>query len=161
MKLATVFLVRMASKVVESWGVVKAIPNYEEFVGELLFRKIFTFAPQVHGMFRFAKDFEPMSEELFASERFKEHARGVVRTIGKAVSMLGPDLDPLIKILHDLGRLHGRYGALPAHYAVVGRALIETLSEVLGDQFTNELKTSWARVYDIVSAAMIEGAEGA
>jgi hemoglobin-like flavoprotein len=149
----------MASKVVESWRYITDIPNYEDVVGELLFRKIFTLAPQVHGMFRFAKDFEPMSEELFASERFKEHARGVVITIGKAVSMLGPDLDPLVVILNELGRVHGKYGALPAHYAIVGRALIETLAEVLGDKFTNELKTSWARVYDIVSAAMIEGAE--
>mmetsp|Transcript_14682 Transcript_14682/g.20973 ORF Transcript_14682/g.20973 Transcript_14682/m.20973 type:complete len:152 (+) Transcript_14682:142-597(+) len=149
----------MASKVIESWKIVTAIPNYEEVAGELLFRKIFTLAPQVHGMFRFAKDFEPMSEELFASERFKRHARGVITTVDTAINMLGPDLDPLVSILEDLGKVHGQYGALPAHYAIVGRALIETLADVLQEMFTNELKTSWARVYDIVSMAMIEGAD--
>jgi hemoglobin-like flavoprotein len=149
----------MASKVIESWKIVTAIPNYEEVAGELLFRKIFTLAPQVHGMFRFAKDFEPMSEELFASERFKGHARGVITTVDTAINMLGPDLDPLVSILEDLGKVHGQYGALPAHYAIVGRALIETLADVLQETFTNELKTSWARVYDIVSMAMIEGAD--
>jgi hemoglobin-like flavoprotein len=150
----------MASKVGESWRTIKAIPNYEDIVGELLFRKIFTLAPQVHGMFPFAKDFEPMSDELFASERFKRHARGVVITIEKVVIALGPDLDPHINTLHELGKRHGSYGALPAHYAIVGRALIETLSEALGGQFTDELKASWTRVYEKVSAAMIKGAEG-
>jgi hemoglobin-like flavoprotein len=148
----------MAAKVIESWKIVTTIPNYEDIAGELLFRKIFTLAPQVHGMFRFAKNYEPMSEELFASRRFKDHARGVIATVNTAVSMLSPDLDPLVDILHKLGRTHAQYGALPAHYAVVGRALIETLQEVMGDKFTNEVKTWWARVYDLVSMAMIEGA---
>jgi hemoglobin-like flavoprotein len=150
----------MASKVVESWRTIRVIPNYENIVGELLFRKIFTLAPQLHAMFPFAQDFEPMSDELFASERFKRHARGVVITIGNVVSTLGPDLDPHIETLHELGKRHGSYGALPAHYAIVGRALIETQSEALGGQFTDELKVSWTCVYDKVSAAMIKGAEG-
>jgi len=150
----------MAAKVIESWKIVTSIPNYEEVAGELLFRKIFTLAPQVHGMFRFARDYEPMSEELFASRRFKDHARGVIATVNVAISMLSPDLDPLVVILHKLGRLHAQYGALPAHYAVVGRAFIETLQEVMGEKFTPEIKTCWARVYDLVSMTMIEGSEG-
>jgi nitric oxide dioxygenase len=135
------------------------IPNYEDIAGELLFWKIFTLAPHVHGMFRFAKNYKPMSHELFASRRFNDHARGVIAAVNTAVSMLSPDLDPLVGILHKLGRIHGQYGALPAHYAVVGQAFIETLQEVMGDKFTNEVKTCWARVYDLISMAMIEGAE--
>ena len=112
-------------------------------------------------MFRFTRDFELGSEELFQSERFKKHATGVINTVNTAVSMLAPDLDPLVEILHELGKKHAQYGALPAHYAVVGRALIDTLQKVLGDKFTNEVKTAWARIYDVLSTSMIEGAEEA
>ena len=122
---------------------------------------IFEIAPQVHGMFRFARDFEPGSDELYQSERFMLHATGVISTVDTAVSLLAPDLDPLTEILNDLGQKHAQYGALPAHYAVVGRALIDTLQTVLGDRFTSEIKTAWARIYDIVSTSMIEGAEEA
>ena len=125
------------------------------------FIRIFELAPQVHGMFRFAKDFEPGSEELYQSERFMKHATGVISTVNTAVEMLGPDLDPLMDVLHELGKQHAQYGALPAHYAVVGRALIDTLQTAMGDKFTNEVKTAWARVYDILSTSMIEGAEEA
>jgi hemoglobin-like flavoprotein len=104
-------------------------------------------------MFRFTRDFELGSEELFQSERFKKHATGVINTVNTAVNMLAPDLDPLVEILHELGKKHAQYGALPAHYAVVGRALIDT--------FTNEVKTAWARIYDVLSTSMIEGAEEA
>ena len=112
-------------------------------------------------MFRFTREFEPGSEELFQSERFRKHAAGVISTVNTAVNMLAPDLDPLIEVLHELGKKHAQYGALPAHYAVVGRALIDTLQKVLGDKFTNEVKTAWARIYDVMSTSMIEGAEEA
>ena len=90
-----------------------------------------------------------------------EHATGVISTVNTAVNMLAPDLDPLVEILHDLGRKHAMYGALPAHYAVVGRALMDTLEKALGDKFTSEVKAAWARIYDIISTSMIEGAEDA
>ena len=90
-----------------------------------------------------------------------EHASGVISTVNTAVNMLAPDLDPLVEILRALGRKHAQYGALPAHYAVVGRALIDTLQKVLGDKFTSEVKTAWARIYDIISTSMIEGADDA
>jgi hemoglobin-like flavoprotein len=125
------------------------------------FLSIFEIAPEVYGMFRFTREFEPGSEELFQSERFKKHATGVIHTVNTAVNMLAPDLDPLIEVLHELGKKHAQYGALPAHYAVVGRALIDTLQKVLGDKFTNEVKTAWARIYDVMSTSMIEGAEEA
>jgi hemoglobin-like flavoprotein len=126
-----------------------------------LYIRIFEIAPEVHGMFRFAREFEVGSEEMYQSERFMRHATGVISTVDTAVSMLAPDLDPLLEVLHDLGQRHADYGALPAHYAVVGRALIDTLAKALGSKFTAEIRTAWARIYDIISTSMIEGAEEA
>jgi hemoglobin-like flavoprotein len=124
-------------------------------------QRIFEIAPEVYGMFRFTRGFEIGSEDLYKSERFMEHATGVIATVNTAVNMLAPDLDPLVEVLHDLGKKHAKYGALPAHYAVVGRALMDTLQKVLGEKFTSEVKTAWARIYDILSTSMIEGAEEA
>lgn len=125
------------------------------------FLRIFEIAPEVLGMFRFTRDFEPGDEDMYQSERFMKHATGVISTVDTAVNLLAPDLDPLIEILHDLGQKHAQYGALPAHYAVVGRALIDTLEKALGDKFTAQVKTAWARIYDVLSTSMIEGAEEA
>jgi hemoglobin-like flavoprotein len=149
----------MASQVILSWESVKKIPDYERVAGELLFRRIFELAPGVTSLFTFTKGFEPNSEELYKSEAFVNHATGVIQTVNVAVSMLEPDLDPLLKILRTLGAKHRDYGALPAHYAVVGRALIYTLEQALGDAFTHDVKTAWTNIYDVIVTTMMEGAE--
>lgn len=85
-----------------------------------------------------------------------KHASSVIATVDRAVPMLSPNVDPLIQVLQDLGTKHAQYGALPAHYGVVGLALIETLQATMGDKSTKEVETAWERIYDIISTAMIE-----
>mmetsp|Transcript_10147 Transcript_10147/g.14343 ORF Transcript_10147/g.14343 Transcript_10147/m.14343 type:complete len:152 (+) Transcript_10147:105-560(+) len=148
----------MAATVIESWKLITAIDNYEEIAGDILFRKIFTIAPEAQSLFPFAKNYAHMSEEMFKSKRFKHHAKGVISTVNVAVSMLGPDLEPLVKILKDLGKKHVQYGVLKPHYEIVGQALIETLAAAMGDKFTNDVKNAWISVYDVISSTMIEGA---
>ena len=109
-------------------------------------------------MFRFTQGFEFGSEELYKSERFVEHATGVIQTVDTAVSMLGPNVDALAEILYELGKKHTRYGAVPQHYVVVGQALLDTLETALRDNFTDEVKAAWAQLYNIVSTNMIKGA---
>uniref|UniRef100_A0A7S3QJH8 Globin domain-containing protein n=2 Tax=Chaetoceros debilis TaxID=122233 RepID=A0A7S3QJH8_9STRA len=148
----------MASKVIESWKLITAIPNYEEVAGELLFKNIFTIAPEAYGLFSFSKDYDIMSNELFASQKFKKHAAGVIGTVNVAVGMLGPDLSPLADILKGLGRKHKVYGVLEAHYDIVGQALIQTLSDAMADAFSDEVKAAWGEVWGVISSTMIEGA---
>lgn len=49
-----------------------------------------------------------------------------MNTVGTAVSMLRR-LDELVPILKELGTAHKGYGVVPAHYPVVGQALLDTL----------------------------------
>lgn len=147
----------MAATVIDSWKLITAIDNYEEVAGVLLFRKIFAIAPEAHDLFRFAKDFEPNSEELFASARLKKHGAGVVSTLNTAIGMLGPDLEPLVIILKDLGARHAKYGVLEAHFPIVGQALIETLAAALGDKFTDDVKAAWVAIYGVVQSNMVAG----
>ena len=78
-------------------------------------------------------------------------------TVGVAVGML-TDVPKLLPVLEGLGAKHKGYGVLPAHYDVVGQALLDTLALGLGEAFTPSLKAAWAEVYGIVSSTMIKGA---
>ncbi|MDI3561884.1 adenylate/guanylate cyclase domain-containing protein [Bradyrhizobium sp. Arg816] len=58
-----------------------------------------------------------------------------------------------------LGQRHCRYGALTNHYDKVAAALVLTLAEFLGDEFTPEIRAAWISVFDTISNLMIEGAQ--
>jgi hemoglobin-like flavoprotein len=109
-------------------------------------------------MYKFGPEFEGNEEELYKSESFKAHARGVVQMLDAAVNMLGPDLEPVSKTLTTLGAQHVEYGVLPAHYGIVGEALLYTLETALGDKWTPLVKKGWVGVYTFVSTAMMAGA---
>ena len=98
------------------------------------------------------------SEELYKHPLFKRHAKGVVNMLDTAIGMLGPDVSPLLEALKSLGARHFEYGVLPAHYPIVGEALILTLETALGKKWTPKVKQGWAAIYGIVSTAMLEGA---
>ena len=56
------------------------------------------------------------------------------------------NLDSLAPALADLGRRHVRYGVEDRHYESVGAALLWTLEQALGPEFTTEVRTAWASV---------------
>ena len=72
-----------------------------------------------------------------------------------AIRMLGPDLEPLQKILKDLGAKHVGYGVKPEYFPSMGRALIFAVKEQLEDKFTEETKDAWVEVYGALSYDMI------
>jgi hemoglobin-like flavoprotein len=75
--------------------------------------------------------------------------------LNRAVDLLGPDIELLTEILMELGRKHVVYGVKACHYDPMGRALISTLQEILGDRFTQQHKDSWLEVYQALSNDMI------
>ena len=99
-----------------------------------------------------------MDEAMFALPAFKKHAAGVISTVNTAIGMLEPNLDGLVEVLKNLGRKHKVYGVLEAHYPIVGEALIGTLSDALGDNFTPDIKAAWVELYGVISSTMIAGA---
>lgn len=65
----------------------------------------------------------------------------------------------LTDFLTNLSKRHVGYGAVAAHYPVVGEVLLWTFGEVLGDEFTPELKELWGGAYGVVADAMIAAAD--
>jgi len=68
------------------------------------------------------------------------------------------DLDAIVPKLRELGARHVAYGAQPAHYPVVGTALIASMAAVAGDAWTSEFEVAWSEAFEIVAATMLEGA---
>jgi hypothetical protein len=108
---------------------------------------------------RFSEGYTPDADEFYRSEGFLAHARGVVGMLDAAVEMLGPDLEPVAEALYDLGGQHVKFGVLPAHYGIVGEALLCTLATALGDKWTPKVKKGWTGIYTFISSNMILGAE--
>lgn len=59
--------------------------------------------------------------------------------------------------LRALGRRHEGYQATPADYGKVANALLVTLEEFLGDDFTADVRDAWVTVFGKISGLMIRG----
>ena len=77
-----------------------------------------------------------------------------MQMIGAAVGKLN-DLEALVPILQNLAVRHDGYGVKKAHYQTVGAALLKTLGQGLGSDFTSEVKDAWASVYGTMADVMI------
>ncbi len=64
------------------------------------------------------------------------------------------DLPALLPSVQALGARHTAYGVQPAHYGLVGAALIGTLADTLGEAFTPEVRASWQAAYGALATAM-------
>lgn len=92
------------------------------------------------------------------------------RDPAEQAAMLGAALDAVVAGLDDLGTLlpavqalarrHVGYGVRPAHYDAVGRALLSTLSSVLGDDITVDAHAAWQAAYTALATAMKQAAYG-
>ena len=133
-------------EVENSWNKVSALGV--ENVGVLLFKNIFTIAPEALELFSFRN--EP---NLYDSLTLKAHGVNVVNTVGKAVAGLR-EFYTLVPALAALGERHVEYGILEPHYDVVGKALLMTLEQGLGDAFTPQVKEAWTIVYEAVAVTM-------
>jgi len=120
-----------------------------EAVGVVLFTNIFEIAPEAKDLFPFK-----VETNVLHSPVLKAHGVKVVTTIATAVSLLG-DLDTLVPVLQSLGLRHMGYKVLPAHYDVVGEALINTLSTALGINMTPTVTNAYLKVYTIIKDTMV------
>jgi hemoglobin-like flavoprotein len=138
----------------KSWNKVEELGV--EKVGVLLFKNIFEMEPACLQMFSFRD--EP---GLYKSAKLKKHGALVVKTVGAAVAGLR-NLEGLVPVLEQLALKHVGYNILPQSnprhkefYGIVGQALLKTLRDGLGKDFTAELKAAWTKVYTVVSETMI------
>ena len=98
----------------------------------------------------------PKLRELFPSD-LRDQKRKLMQMIATAVGGLNR-LDKIIPAVKALGARHSGYGVTEADYAIVGEALLWTLDRGLGEGFTPEVRSAWAKVYGVIAATMQAGA---
>src|SRR5262245_23928899 len=63
-------------------------------------------------------------------------------------------VDRRLPAVRDLGRRHAGYGVTPAHYDTVAGALIGTLEQALGPEFTPAVRDAWVAYYQTLAGEM-------
>ena len=84
-------------------------------------------------------ELDPSARPLFKHTNMPEQRKKLMGAIGTLVNGLNM-LDQLSPAVSNLGRRHMAYGVTDEHYSSVGRALIWTLEQGLGADFTPEVK---------------------
>jgi nitric oxide dioxygenase len=98
----------------------------------------------------------PKLRELFPAD-LRGQKQKLMQMIATAVGGLN-DLNQLVPAVKALGARHSSYGVTTEHYWLVGEALLWTLERGLGQHFTPEVRSAWAKVYHVLAATMQAGA---
>lgn len=120
-------------------------------------KKVAAIAPKAAELFYqnlFSAD--PSLMPLFKGD-MHEQGKKLMQMIGAAVGKLH-DLPTLVPILQELGKRHSGYGVEESHYQTVGAALLKTLGQGLGNDFTAEVKEAWTTVYTVMAQVMTDAA---
>jgi nitric oxide dioxygenase len=110
----------------------------------IFYDRLFEVAPSVKAMF--PADMTLQRKKLMA-------------TLAVVVNGLS-NLESILPAAGALARRHVGYGATPAHYPVVGGALLWTLEKGLGEAWTPEIAAAWTAAYGTLSGYMISEAYG-
>lgn len=133
------------SLVQESWGKFSLVgPTAKIYYYQNLFASLFYL-----NLFKA----DPSLKSLFKNS-FEQQGRKFIKMIGTVVDMLN-DFDTLQPILHDLAKSHVGYGVKESHYKIVGDALLTTLEQGLGEDFTPDVRAAWSSIYNIIANSMI------
>lgn len=125
-----------------SWKLFRKIEP--KFIGEVFYGRLFQQLPSLRAMFK-----GDMSVQY-----------------GKLVDMLSLVISRLDKpetVTEEIIQLairHVEYGVRPAHYKLVGEALLWTMEKGLGPDWTDETAEAWATCYTLLSDTMIKAASG-
>ncbi len=105
-------------------------------------------------LFRRAPEFESKFQDV----NMATQGQMVLQAVGLAIHSLDRfnDVRP---VLEGLGYRHVNYGVHSEHFAVAGSALVETLKQTFGDDFTPNLERAWRDVLTTVIGVIVEGAD--
>ena len=107
---------------------------------DLFYGRLFEIAPDVRALF--PSDITAQKQKLMIM-------------LGTAVGGLSR-LDSLMPVIGALGERHAGYGVKVEHFTPVGAALLWTLAQGLGDEFTPQVEDAWATAYGLLSQVMID-----
>lgn len=114
------------------------IAPHADAVAVAFYDRLFTLDPSLRALFRGSMDSQ--------RDKLMQALTVVVRGLDR--------LDSIVPVLEGIGRRHADYGVMDAHYGTVGAALLWTLEQGLGDDFTPELRDAWTAAYGLIAGTM-------
>lgn len=109
-----------------------------ELAAHLFYGRLFELDPSVKSLFNIS---------------IHEQGRKLIQVIDVAVSRLN-HFEMLVPTLEELGRRHAGYGVKAHHYDTVGAALLWTLEQGLGADFTPEVQQAWSETFELLADTM-------
>jgi hemoglobin-like flavoprotein len=100
----------------------------------------------------------PAVKAMFPAD-MTEQRKKLMATLAVVVNGLS-NLESVLPAASALATRHVAYGAKPAHYPVVGAALLWTLEKGLGEAWTPDVAAAWSAAYGTLSGYMISEAYG-
>lgn len=97
-------------------------------------------------------ELDPALRHLFKGD-MKEQGQKLMNMLQIAVRGLDR-MEQLVPAVSALGQRHASYNVKPEHYTTVGSALIWTLEQGLGEDFTPETREAWITVYEVLTGVM-------
>jgi len=124
----------------QTWRIFRGIDPV--LIGDLFYTKLFADNPAV--------------KKMFPADMKQQYVK-LTDMLTSIVSRLD-QLDALSEEIAAMAQRHVQYGVRPAHYKLVGNALLWTLEKGLGNDWTDEVKDAWLTCYTILSDTMINAA---
>lgn len=115
-----------------------------DLAAQLFYKRLFELDPSLRPMFK---------------GDMQEQGRKLMQMIGMTVQGLSVPGE-IMGLVADLGRKHVEYGVIDAHYDTVRTALMWTLGQGLGADFTPEVKMAWTEAYEFLAKVMKDAAAG-
>jgi len=114
-----------------------------ETAAELFYGKLFELNPELKPLFK---------------GDLKEQGKKLMTMLDAVVKSLD-NLEAIIPAAQESGVRHVGYGVKDEDYDTVAEALLWTLGQGLGDDFTDEVKEAWTAAYVILSGVMKDAAK--
>lgn len=106
-------------------------------------------------LFEIAPDVRHLFGEDMTAQRGK-----LVTTLATVVQSLH-QLEQVLPEVHALGVRHNGYAVKTEHYDPVGAALLWTIEQSLGSEWSPELAEAWTNAYTALAGEMIKAAKAA
>ncbi|MBI1201846.1 MAG: hemin receptor [Rhodopseudomonas sp.] len=120
----------------------KKVAPIASTAADLFYGRLFEIAPAVR----------PLFPDDLADQKKK-----LIAMLATAVNNLH-QVETIIPAVEDLGRRHVAYGVTSGMYEPVGAALLWTLEQGLGDDFTPPVKAAWTETYVTLAGVMQKAA---
>ena len=119
----------------------KVVPIADK-AADLFYDRLFTIAPEVRSLF---------------PTDLSEQKKKLMQVLATAVTNLH-QVEKVLPAVEELGRRHVAYGVTEKHFEPVGAALLWTLEQGLGPDFSPPVKAAWTETYITVAGVMTKAA---